>query len=75
MVALTTAPGGSGGRLLTAAFGSGCRLLTAAGKTGGRLLAAFGGCLMPMADGSGGLPPLLSAAKGSGGWRVDDGEK
>ncbi len=75
VAAITTAAGGSGGRLLTAAAGSGGRLLTAAGKTGGRLLTACGGSLLPMADGSGGLPPLLlSAANGSGGWRLDDGE-
>ena len=69
VVALTT-----GGRLLTAADGSGGRLLTAADESGGRLLTACGGCLLPMADGSGGLPPLLSAANGSSGWTLDDGE-
>jgi hypothetical protein len=63
VVALTTAAGGSGGRLLTAAD-----------ESGGRLLTACGGCLTPMADGSGGLPPLLSAAAGSGGWWLDDGK-
>ncbi len=56
------------------ALTTGGRLLTAAGGSGGRLLTACGGCLTPMADGSGGLPPLLSAANGSGGWRLDDGE-
>ncbi len=59
MVALTTTGG---------------RLLTAADETGGRLLTACGGCLLPMASGSGGLTPLLSAASGSGGGTPDDGE-
>jgi hypothetical protein len=62
-----------GGRAVVA-LTTGGRLLTAAGGSGGRLLTACGGCLLPMADGSGGLPPLLSAASGSGGWTLDDGE-
>ncbi len=49
-------------------------LTTAAGVSGGRLLTACSGCLLPMADCSGGLPPLLSAANGSGGGTLDDGE-
>ncbi len=57
--------------LAVVALTTGGRLLTAADETGSRLLTACGGCLMPMAD----CLPLLSVAKGSGGWSLDDGER